>query len=70
MGNALNNHRPIVGSQQQPDARREQVMKQIGQALVTNTSVGIDARQRGGFDPYDSQLGANQRDVWGKRRRA
>jgi hypothetical protein len=70
MVNPLNNHWQILGSEQQPAARREQVMKQIGQALVTNTSVGLDARQRGGFDPYDSRLGANQRDVWGKRRRA
>jgi hypothetical protein len=70
MGNALNNHWQNLASELQPAARREQVMKQIGQALVTNTSVGIDAGQHGGFDPYDSRLGANQRDVWGKRRRA
>jgi hypothetical protein len=69
MRNALNRHWQNLGSQQQPAARREQRLKEIGQALVTDTSVGIDARQSGGFDPYDSRLGSKQRDVWGKRRR-
>jgi hypothetical protein len=70
MGNTLNNPWQNLASELQPTARREQVLKQIGQALVTDTSVALDARQHGGFNPYDSQLGANQRDVWGKRRRA
>jgi hypothetical protein len=70
MANTLNNHWQSLAAELQPSARRERVLKQIGQALVTDTTVGLDARQQGGFNPYDSQLGANQRDVWGKRRRA
>lgn len=69
MHNALNRPSQPVGSPQQSPRRRDAVIKEIALALVTNNGVGVDSRQRGGFDPYDSRLGGTQRDVWGKRRR-
>jgi hypothetical protein len=70
MENALNSPSQVLGSQQQPPRRRNEVIKEIALALVTNSGVGIDSRQASGFDPYDNRLGSAQRDVWGKRRRA
>jgi hypothetical protein len=70
MGNAPDNHWRIIGSEQRPPRRRDEVLKEIKLALVINHGVGIDAQQRGGFDPYDSRLGSARRDVWGQRRRA
>ncbi len=70
MGNAPDNHWRILASEQRPPRRRDQVLKEISLALVTNDGGGVDARQRSGFDPYDSRLGAAQRDVWSQPRRA
>jgi hypothetical protein len=70
MANAADNQGRIAASQQRPPDRREQVLKEIALALVTTHGAGGDARQRGGFDPYDARLGSNQRDVWGRKRRA
>jgi hypothetical protein len=63
MENALNSPSQVLGSQPQPPRRRNEIIKEIALALVTNN-------QAGGFDPYDNRLGSAQRDVWGKRRRA
>jgi hypothetical protein len=70
MAKTADNHWQIPGSEQREPARREQVLKDIALALVSAHSAASDAKQRGGFDPYDSRLGSNQRDVWGRRRRA
>jgi len=70
MGNATDNHWRIPGAEQRSEAYRGQVLNQIKRALVTTKSAGSDSRQRGGFDPYDSRLGATTSDVWGQRRRA
>lgn len=70
MGKIPDNHWRIPGSEQPPPRRRDQVLKQITLALVTDDGLGIDTRQHGGSDPYDSRLGAARRDVWGQRRRA
>jgi hypothetical protein len=69
MHNALNKPSQVLGPQP-PPRRRDEVIKEIALALVTNNGVGVDSRVCGGFDPYDSRLGGAQRDVWGKRRRA
>jgi hypothetical protein len=69
MGKAPDDTWRVLGSPQQPP-RRDQVLKEVTLALVTNDGSGIAAHQRGGFDPYDSRLGRAQRDVWGQRRRA
>jgi hypothetical protein len=70
MGKAPDNHWRIPASEQPPPRRRDQVLKQITLALEADTGVSIDAHRGGGFDPYDSRLGAARRDVWGQRRRA
>jgi hypothetical protein len=70
MGKTADHHWRIPGSEQPKRARRDQVLKDITLALVTGHGAGSDAKQRGGFNPYDSRLGSNQRDVWGGRRRA
>jgi hypothetical protein len=70
MGKTADNHWQIPGSEQRELGRRDQVLKDIALALVSGHSAASDAKQRGGFDPYDSRLGAKQRDVWGRRRRA
>jgi hypothetical protein len=70
MGKTADNHWRIPGSEQPPPARRDQVLKDIALALVTGHGAGSDTKRRGGFNPYDSRLGANLRDVWGGRRRA
>ena len=70
MGNAADNHWRILGSEQVPPGRRDQVLKDIARALLSNHSAGIDATQRGGIDPYDSRLGSARRDVWDRQRRA
>jgi hypothetical protein len=69
MGNAPNNWQ-ILGSEQRPPRRRDEVLKEIMLALVTNNGAGVDSKQCGGFDLYDHRLGSAQRDVWGKKRRA
>jgi hypothetical protein len=69
MGKTADNHWRIPGAEQREPARRAQVLKDITLALVTGHSAASDAKQRSGFNPYDSRLGSNQRDVWGKRRR-
>ncbi|MFI4865642.1 MAG: hypothetical protein ACHQDB_00895 [Steroidobacterales bacterium] len=70
MGNTADNHWRIPGSEQREPARRDQVLKAVTLALVTGHGAGSDAKQCDGFNPYDSRLGSNQRDVWGGRRRA
>ncbi|MFI4869058.1 MAG: hypothetical protein ACHQDD_06865 [Steroidobacterales bacterium] len=70
MGKSPDNHWRIPGSEQPPPRGRDQVLKQITLALVTDDGLGVAADHRGGFDPYDSRLGSAQRDVWGQRRRA
>jgi hypothetical protein len=70
MGNATDNHWRVPGAEQRSETYRGRVLNQIKRALVTTRGVGGDSRQRGGFDPYDSQLGATTSDVWGQRRRA
>jgi hypothetical protein len=70
MGKAPDNHWRIPAPEQPPPRRRDQVFKQITQALAADHDVSIDGPQRGGFNPYDSRLGAARRDVWGHRRRA
>jgi hypothetical protein len=68
MGKTADKHWRIAGSGQPEPACREQVLKDITLALVA--AHRADARQHGGFDPYDKPLGSNQHDVWGRRRRA
>jgi hypothetical protein len=68
MGNATDNHWRIPGAEKRSEAYRGRVLNEIKRALVTTQ--GGDSRQRGGFDPYDSRLGATTSDVWGQRRRA
>jgi hypothetical protein len=70
MGKTADNHWRISGSEQREPTPRDQVLKAITLALATGHSAGSDAKRRGGFNPYDSPLGSNQRDVWGGRRRA
>ena len=70
MGNAADNQWRIPASEQRSPGRREQVLKEIALALVTTHGAAGDARQRGGFDPYNARLASNQRDVWGRKRRA
>jgi hypothetical protein len=70
MGKAPDNHWRILGSEQRPPRPRDEVLKDIALALVTNHGVGNESHRRGGFDPYDSRLGAARRDVWGQKRRA
>jgi hypothetical protein len=70
MGKTPDNHWRIPAPEQPPPRPRDQVLQQITRALVANPDVGVDGRQRGGFDPYDSRLGAARRDVWGHKRRA
>jgi hypothetical protein len=70
MGKTADNHWRIPGAERREPARRDQVLKDITLALVTGHSAASEAKQRGGFNPYDSRLGSNQRDVWGARRRA
>jgi hypothetical protein len=68
MGNATDNHWRIPDAEKRSEAYRGRVLNQIKRALVTTQ--GSDSRQRGGFDPYDSRLGATTSDVWGQRRGA
>jgi len=70
MRKARENHWRIPGSEQRPPGRREQVLRKISHALVTDTAVGLDPRQPAGADPYDNRTGASGGDVWGRRRRA
>jgi len=70
MGQAAGKQCRIHGSEQPSEARRGQVLKEITLALLTSQGVGSESRQRGGFDPYDSRLGATKRDVWGQQRRS
>ncbi len=61
------------GATERPTRSREQVLKQIKLALVTGAELGIlefDDHRARGSDPYNSRLGAAQRDVWSRRRRA
>ena len=68
MGKTPDNHWRIPALEQPAPRRREQVLKQITLALAANSGASADARQRGGFDPYDSRLGAGRGDVWDQRR--
>ncbi len=70
MRKAHENHWRIPGPERQPLRRRDQVLRKITLALVTDTGVCTDPRQRAGIDPYDNRLGSRGRDVWGLRRRA
>jgi hypothetical protein len=70
MRRARENHWRIPGSEHREPGRRDQVLRKISHALVTDTAVGIDPRQPAGVDPYDSRLGGRGCDVWGRRRRA
>jgi hypothetical protein len=70
MGKTPDNHWRIPTLEQPPPRRRDQVFKQITLALVADPDVSVDGPQGGGFDPYDSRLGAARRDVWGLKRRA
>jgi hypothetical protein len=66
--------RELEGTSTQSDSasaapqRLEEVLKVVKLELVS-ASVGVRERGRG-FNPYDGRLGRNNRDVWGKRRRA
>jgi hypothetical protein len=68
MRNARENHWRIPGPARRPARRRDQVLRTITLALVTDTGACTDPRQRAGIDPYDCSLGSSGRDVWGLRR--
>lgn len=68
MGKARENHWRMPGQQGRPAARRDQVIRRITLALVTDTGRCTDPRQPAGIDPYDSRLGTSGRDVWGLQR--
>ncbi len=68
MRKAQENHGQIPAQQRQPPGRRNQLLRKITLALVTDTGVCTDPRQPAGIDPYDSTLGSSERDVWGPRR--
>jgi hypothetical protein len=70
MRHAPENHWRIPAFEQRAPRPRDQVLKEITLGLVTTNGLGVDARPRGGFNPYDSRLGSAQGDVWSKRRRA
>jgi hypothetical protein len=65
---ARENHWRIPEPARRPAARRDQLLRKITLALVTDTGVCTDPRQPAGTDPYDSNLGAGSRDIWGLRR--
>jgi hypothetical protein len=68
MGNPSENHGPVPAPQQQRPRRRDDVIKGITLALAQTIGVGLDAQQRGGFDPYDSRLGTTRNAAWKQRR--
>jgi hypothetical protein len=70
MRKARENHWRIPEPARRPPVRRDQVLRKITLALVTETGACTDPRQPAGTDPYDSSLGSSGRDVWGLRRRA
>jgi hypothetical protein len=47
---------------------REEVLRDVRLAIAQSSNYGRQARQRG-FNPYDSELGRPQRDVWAGKKR-
>jgi hypothetical protein len=70
MRKARENHWRIPDPERQPVVRRDQLIRKITLALVTETGACTDPRQPAGIDPYDSSLRTRGGDVWGLRRRA
>jgi hypothetical protein len=68
MRTARENHWRTPGPERRNDGRRDQVLRKITLALVTDTGACTDPRQPAGIDPYDSSLGTSCRDVWDLRR--
>ncbi|HEY7929060.1 MAG TPA: hypothetical protein VID71_03555 [Steroidobacteraceae bacterium] len=62
--------KPGDASQPRTHRDREDVLRDIKLALAMD-GLGLQERRRQarGFDPYDSALGGNSRDVWRGRRR-
>jgi hypothetical protein len=56
------NHWHIPEPARRPASRRDQILRKITLALVTDRPAGIN--------PYDSRLGTSSRDIWGQRRGA
>ncbi|HEY3731482.1 MAG TPA: hypothetical protein VGL28_09525 [Steroidobacteraceae bacterium] len=70
MGNPRENQWQVPAPEQQRPRRRDDVIKDITLALAQHSGVGLDAQQRGGFDPYDSRLGNTRNAAWKQRRPA
>jgi hypothetical protein len=48
---------------------REEVLRDVRHAIAQSSNYGREAR-RPGSNPYDSELGRPQRDIWAVKKRA
>jgi hypothetical protein len=54
---------------QAPTRSRDEVLRDVRQAIAQSSNYGRQTR-RPGSNPYDSELGRPQRDIWAVKKRA